>query len=142
VESQKKAFRDMAPHIKKIVLLDISEHSRGNASGMGEADLVSFRFVNKIDFATTYTNIITNNYLKAAALPIYCNSDLDAVKLAILTGIGTDLENPRIVRVKNTLMLEEFEVSAAFLEEFRDRDDMEVLGEPYFWQFNAQGDLW
>lgn len=142
VESQKARFKEIAPDIKKIVLLDISEHSHGNASGLGEADLVSYRFVNKINFADTYTNIITNNYLKAAALPIYCNSDLDAIKIAILTGIFTDLNNPRIVRIKNTLMLEEFEVSVAFIDEFKGRDDIDILSEPYDWEFNGEDNLW
>ena len=142
VISQQAAFRASAPDIKKIVLLDITEHSHGNASGMGEADLISYRFVNKIDFASTYTNIITNKYLKAAAMPIYGNSDLDVIKTAILTSIHADLENPRIVRIKNTLMLEEIEVSTAYLEEIGKRKDIDVLSEPYAWTFNSEDNLW
>ena len=142
VISQQAAFRAIAPDIKKIVLLDITEHSHGNASGMGEADLISYRFVNKIDFGSTYTNIITNKYLKAAAMPIYGNSDLDVIKTAILTSIHADLDNPRIVRIKNTLMLEEIEVSAAYLEEIGKRKDIEILSEPYEWIFNREDNLW
>ena len=142
VISQQAAFRAGAPDIKKIVLLDITDHSHGNASGMGEADLVSYRFVNKIDFGSTYTNIITNKYLKAASMPIYGNSDLDVIKTALLTSIHADLDNPKIVRIKNTLKLEEMEVSTAYLEEIGKRDDIDVISEPYEWAFNSEDNLW
>ncbi|GHV50712.1 hypothetical protein FACS1894168_2190 [Deltaproteobacteria bacterium] len=142
VLSQQAAFRAIAPDIKKIVLLDITEHSHGNASGMGEADLLSYRFVNKIDFGSTYTNIITNKYLKAAAMPIYGNSDLDVIKTAVLTSIHANWDDPKIVRIKNTLMLEEIEVSSAYLEEIRGRDDIAILSEPCQWKFNSEGNLW
>lgn len=142
VTSQQPAFRALAPAIKKIVLLDITEHSHGNAIGMGEADLVSYRFVNKLDFGSTYTNCITNKYLGAARMPIYANSDHDTIKTALITCIHSDMKNPKIVRIKNTLMLEEIEVSTAYLEEIGKRNDLAVLGEPYHWTFNAAGDLW
>ncbi len=142
VESQREKFKEIAPNIKKIVLLDISEQSHGNATGLGEADLISYRFVNKIDFATTYTNVITNNYLKAAAMPLYSNSDLDAIKIAILTGINTNYKNPKIVRIKNTSLLEEIEVSVAYIDEIKQRNDIEIINEPYNWKFNENDDLW
>ncbi len=37
------------PFIKRIVLLDISEGSHGNANGIGLADLVTDKLVSKID---------------------------------------------------------------------------------------------
>ncbi|GFI62489.1 hypothetical protein IMSAG049_01673 [Clostridiales bacterium] len=116
VISQQDKFRAIAPSIKKIVLLDITEPSHGNAVGMGEADIVSYRFANKVDFSSTFTNVITNNYLKAAALPLYGNSDLDSIKIAIKTSMVKDLSKLKVVRIKNTLDLFEFEVSSAYAD--------------------------
>ncbi|MEA4815238.1 MAG: lactate racemase domain-containing protein [Lachnospiraceae bacterium] len=135
-------FKELAPPIKKLVLLDINDVSHGNATGYGEADIISYRFVNKIDFASTYTNLITNTYLKAAAMPLYANSDLDAIKVALATSLYTDLENPKVVRMKNTLHVGEIEVSTAFLPELEKRDDIEILSEPYSWEFNGEDNLW
>jgi len=39
-------------------------------------------------------------------------------------------------------MLEEIEVSAAYLEEIGKRKDIEILSEPYEWIFNSEDNLW
>lgn len=141
VISQQEKFREIAPNIKKIVLLDITDPSHGNAVGMGEADIVSYRFANKVDFSSTFTNVITNNYLKAAALPLYGNSDLDSIKIAVKTSMVQDNDKLKIVRIKNTLDLFEFEVSEAYIKEFSNRDDIEILSEPYSWEFDTDKNL-
>ena len=141
VISQQEKFREIAPNIKKIVLLDITDPSHGNAVGMGEADIVSYRFANKVDFSSTFTNVITNNYLKAAALPLYGNSDLDSIKIAVKTSMVQDNDKLKIVRIKNTLDLFEFEVSEAYIKEFSSRDDIEILSEPYNWEFDMDKNL-
>lgn len=142
VISQQEAFRKAAPNIKKIVLLDITDYSHGLGIGMGEADILSFRFVNKLDFEQTYTNCITNNYLKSAAMPLYANSDEDAIKLAILTSMAKDKTKVKIVRVKNTITLDEIEVSVGMLDDVNNPDMFEVMSEPYNWTFNEEGNLW
>ena len=142
VISQQEAFRKAAPNIKKIVLLDITDYSHGLGIGMGEADILSYRFVNKLDFEQTYTNCITNNYLKSAAMPLYANSDEDAIKLAILTSMAKDKAKVKIVRVKNTITLDEIEVSVGMLDDVSNPDMFEVMSEPYNWTFNEEGNLW
>ena len=64
--SQEEAFRSLAPEIERIVILDITEASHGNGSGCGMADIVSYRFVNKMDFASVYTNCITAKSFRMA----------------------------------------------------------------------------
>lgn len=140
--SQEPGFRSICPQIEKIVLLDITEKAHGNAIGVGVADIISYRFANKIDFASTYTNVITAKSFRMGAMPLYGNSDEDAIKMAIAHAF---LRNPamvKIVRIKNTLMLEEIECSVGCLEEIRKHPDMEVLSTPFNWQFNEEGNLW
>ena len=142
VISQQAAFRAIAPNIRKIALLDISEKSHGLGIGMGYADIVSYRFVNKLDFSSTYTNIITNNYLQGAAMPVYANSDLEAIKICILTSMVKDKSKVKIVRIKNTLSLFEVEVSEAYTELVNSNDNLEIVSVPYYWQFNQSDVLW
>ena len=49
------------------------------------ADIVSYRFVNKMDFASVYTNCITAKSFRMALLPLYGNSDKDAIEMAMAT---------------------------------------------------------
>jgi len=50
----------VAPPITRVALLDITEESHGNATGMGVADMITMRMFNKIDLGDTYTNTITS----------------------------------------------------------------------------------
>lgn len=140
--SQGEGFRAIAPDIEKIVLLDITEKAHGNATGAGIADIISYRFANKIDFAATYTNIITAKSFLMGAMPLYSNSDKDAICMAVAHAFLRDPNNAKIVRIKNTLMLEEIECSVGCLEEIAKHDDMEVISEPYSWEFNEEDNLW
>ncbi len=143
VRSQMQAFRDMAPDIRKIVLLDINKESHGLGIGLGNADLISFRFVNKLDFAATYTNAVTNNYLQAAAsMPMYANSDSDAIKIAIITSMTPDKKHPKVVRIKNTVELSEIEISEACLPQIEGKSDIRVVSEGYKWELTPEGNLW
>jgi len=140
--SQGPGFRAIAPDIEKIVVLDITEKAHGNATGAGMADIVSYRFVNKMDFASTYTNVITAKSFLMGAMPLYSNSDEDAIKMAIAHSFLRDPAQAKIVRIRNTLMLEEIECSVGCLDEIEKRDDMEVISAPYNWIFNDEGNLW
>ncbi len=140
--SQMEGFRSITPDIEKVVLLDITEKAHGNATGAGVADIISYRFANKIDFASTYTNVITAKSFLMGAMPLYGNSDEDAIKMAIAHAFLRDTSAAKIVRIKNTLMLEEIECSVGCLEEIALHDDMEVISEPYSWVFNEEGNLW
>lgn len=140
--SQGPGFQKICPDIEKIVLLDITEKAHGNATGAGVADIISYRFANKIDFASTYTNIITAKSFRMGAMPLYSNSDEDAIKMAVAHAFLRNPANAKIVRIKNTLMLEEIECSVGCLDEIAKHPDMEVISDPYPWTFNDEGNLW
>lgn len=135
-------FKENAPSIKRIALLDLTEQSHGLAATIGMADLISRRLANKIDFEKTYINLFTSKICTGAAMPPYGNSDEDTIKLGILTGVHTSRTDARVVRIKNTLCLDEIEVSTAFLDEMRDDPNIELLSAPYELQFNTERNLW
>lgn len=140
--SQEAAFRALAPDIEKIVLLDITQAAHGNAAGAGVADIISYRFANKIDFASTYTNIITAKSFRMGAMPLYANSDKDAIEMAMAHSFLPIPNNAKIVRIKNTLALENIECSVSCIDEIKQHDDMEICSAPYTWQFNDEDNLW
>ena len=118
------------PRIEKIVVLDLSDQTHGNATGIGLADVITRRLLKRIDFAVTYSNVITSAYLDGALLPIPMKTELDAICLAIKTVPRVKSEDVRLVRIRDTLSLSEIEVSVALLAEVQAHANLEILGEP------------
>jgi hypothetical protein len=66
-------------------------------------------------------------------------NDRAAIQLCLRTCHHIDKNNPRIIRIKNTLALSEFEISEALLPELK--ENMQVLTDPYSLPFNDAGNL-
>jgi len=128
------------PKILWIVALDITEESYGNATGLGNADFTTRRLVDKIDMKATLINCITACAPWGARIPATYESDREAIETA-LDCIGlTPPARARVVRIKNTLMLGELEVSEAFAAEVDKRRDLTALGTVSL-DFDADGRL-
>ena len=128
------------PKILWIVALDITEESYGNATGLGNADFTTRRLVDKIDMKATLINCITACAPWGARIPATYETDREAIETA-LDCIGlTPPERARVVRVKNTLMLGELDVSEAFAAEVARRGDLTVVGDAAL-GFDASGRL-
>jgi len=129
------------PKILWIVALDLTGESYGNAMGIGNADFTTRRLVDKIDMKPTLINCITACCPNAAKVPATYDTDREAVETA-LSCIGlTPPEKARVIRIKNTLMLGEIEVSEALLPEVAKRGDLTVLGDPAELRFDVAGVL-
>jgi uncharacterized protein (DUF362 family) len=132
------------PHptnVKRIFVRDLTENSNGNANGIGLVDITTQRLVNKIDYQATYMNAITGISLEKAAVPMHFVTDQRAIEVA-LGSIGlTPSEESRIVRIKNTLHLDELEVSEIYAQEVRQRSDLEILAGPNPVIFDGDGNL-
>lgn len=130
---------DTGPDIGRIVVLDLSPGSHGNANGVGLADIVTQRLVAKIDLAATYLNTLTATFVERAKIPIALESDRDAIEAALRT-LGAPAA-PRIIRIKNTLELERILVSPVVAAEMADRPEIQVAGGPRPWPFDDRGNL-
>ena len=132
------------PHptqIKRIFIRDFTKNAGGNAIGLGLADLTTKRLVDKINYAVTYMNCVTAISLEKGAVPMYFETDQQAMEVG-LGSIGLiPPEEAKIVRIKNTLLLDEVEVSAVYQSEFTKRPALEVLAGPHAMEFDAQGNL-
>jgi hypothetical protein len=127
------------PKILWIVTLDLTEESYGNAVGIGNADFTTRRLVEKIDMKPTLINAITACAPGGAKVPATYDTDREAVETA-LSCIGlTPPDKARVIRIKNTLMLGEIEVSEAYAAEVAKRPDLTPIGDASPLPFDAAG---
>jgi hypothetical protein len=129
------------PRILRIYVRDLHDDSYGNATGVGLADFVSRRLVNKIDPTATYINCLTGLSPESARIPITLDTDREAVQAALGTIGLVKPEEARVVRIQNTLLLEELDVSEALLPEVKQRDSLEILWGPKGLAFDHNGGL-
>jgi hypothetical protein len=104
------------PAISTIVVLGLTPETHGNANGIGLADLTTRRLVDSIDFKSTYTNVLTTRLWSAGRLPVILETDREAVEVAVGDMSPNEI---RLVRIQDTLHLEELAISEALLPEAR-----------------------
>ena len=124
-----------------LVVLDLTAESHGNANGLGCANVTTRRLFDKLNMEATYPNAITSTALWAVKIPIVAGSDREAIQIAVKASTGVDREKVRIIRIKNTLNIEEIWVSETLLDAVKDCGQVEVLGEPEPWEFDESGNL-
>lgn len=125
----------------RLVALDLTDRSHGNAIGVGNAHFTTRRLFDKIDRASTYANVITATIVESARIPLIMESDSLAIKGAVKTCKVTNLEKVRIVRIPNTLHLSEIYISENMLAEAEQHPDVAVAGTPAPWMFDGNGNL-
>lgn len=129
------------PRIKRIILLDLTKETDGNALGIGLVDLITKKVYEKIDLNATYANTITTTFLDRARIPIVCNTEEEAFNIAMKTIWNLPGKKPRIIIIRNTLKLDELYVSENIWEEIRDRANISSLGDWEKLGFDIHGNL-
>ncbi|MFH2121368.1 MAG: lactate racemase domain-containing protein [Pseudomonadota bacterium] len=126
---------------RRVFVRELTPFSGGNATGIGIADLTTTRLVDKIDRLSTYMNCITGISLEKAAIPMHFETDRECIRVALGSVGLIPPERSRIVRIKNTLQLEEVDVSEIYKEEILNRPDLEILEGPHSLPFDARENL-
>jgi len=129
------------PAITKIVMLDLTEPTHGNATGVGMADVVTMKLLNQIDFGATYANVIAATYLDGAAIPLVMNNSKEAIALAIKSVPRVKPLDCKVIWIRNTLELTLIAISEALLDQVRGDKRFDILGEPEPFRFDAAGEL-
>lgn len=127
---------------QRICVLGLTEESHHSGVGMGMADAAPKRLLEQIDLEVTYPNAITSTVLEPVKIPPIMENDREAIQLCIRTANEIDKENPRIIRIANTLELEHIMVSEAMLEEVENNPSLSVMGEVSELEFDEKGNLW
>ncbi|MBQ1407689.1 MAG: DUF2088 domain-containing protein [Eubacterium sp.] len=126
---------------KRLMVLDLSEESHGNACGVGMADVTTRRLYDKFDMEATYPNCITNTVVEGMRIPVVMESDKLALQCCIRTAVQIDNDAPRIIRIPDTLHLSDIWISEALLPEALANPNIDVLGEPEEMVFDENGNL-
>jgi len=132
------------PHpaeVKRLFVRDLTDRSKGNATGIGLADITTQKLVDKIDYAATYKNCITGISLEKAAVPMHFGNDRGAIEVALGCIGAIPAAKSKIVRIKNTLRLDSAEVSEAYAAMIQQKPDLEILSGPDAMEFNGDNNL-
>lgn len=124
-----------------VVVLDLTDETHGNSTGLGMADVTTDRAFNKMNPDVTYPNGLTSLILNVLRVPMHVRSDELAIKAAAKACTDGDRDHLRIVRILDTLHLGEIWISEAMLSDARGRDDIDILSEPASFAFDTQGNL-
>ena len=66
-----------------------------------------------------YPNCITSTVLASARIPCVVANDIEAVQICLLTANRIDRENPRVIRIHNSLHIGEIMLSEAYYEDVK-----------------------
>ena len=131
----------MQPHISRIFVRDLTPATHGNAIGIGLADFTTTRLVNAINRDYMYTNVLTSLGLAAAKIPMYFDTDGEAISHAIHSLAFTATKDLKIVRIKNTLCLDHILVSERLAAAADTAVSIEISKHPQGLDFDAHGNL-
>ena len=117
------------PRIQRIVVEALTRAAHGNACGIGLADFILRSCRDQLDLSATFTNSISSGNPEAGRIPVCVESVREGVLASLMTCVGADWSNPKIVFIKNTLDLGEIWVSDALVEEAENHPKMKVCPE-------------
>jgi hypothetical protein len=109
----------LAPQVTNVVALALSQASAGNAIGLGLADFVPAHLLAQVDLVSTYANALTAGQqgVQRAQIPIVLATDRDAIEAALLTASLAKTQEARVIRIQDTLSLNDLMVSESLLRE-------------------------
>ncbi|HEY7308539.1 MAG TPA: hypothetical protein VH643_04155 [Gemmataceae bacterium] len=146
VVGRKRAFRTQPspegiPEMRLIYVRGLTDKTHGNAAGIGLADFTSTRLVQQMNYRATTINCLTAGYPEGAFLPVHFAADREVMDAALAI-IGTRTpQEARILRIQNTMHLDEMEVSEPCLAEPDRQTDFAPIGRPRPLEFDAAGNL-
>lgn len=127
------------PHTNRLVVLRLTPQSEGNAVGIGHADITTQALVDAIDRRASYLNAFTTGFVERVAIPMYMPTEHEAISAALRT-CGVAPAAARVVRIKNTLQLEDVWLSENVLAVALG-NGCEALGAPQPLAYDGNGRL-
>jgi hypothetical protein len=125
----------------RMAVLDLTAASHGNAVALGLADVITRRLFDKIDYEHTYANVLTSTVTRSGMIPLIMENDRLAIRAAVKTCNAQDMGRVRMVRIRDTLHLEEIFFSECLLDEARGNPRLSIPGPPEDIAFDADGNL-
>jgi hypothetical protein len=94
-----------------------------------------------MDYRATVINSLTAGYPEAAHLPVYFDTDHEVLDAALAIIGMRPPEMARVLRIRNTLCLEEVEAAEACLDDKEGAANWTVVGPSKALAFDAEGNL-
>src|SRR5579871_2900425 len=129
------------PRIERVFVRDLSSHSYGNAVGLGMADVVHERLLEKIDWNATRINSLTASTPTAIRTPIHFSSDRECLEKIALTVGRVDSKDVTYGWFKNSLKLGYMRLSDNLQEEILKNPALEIVGPAEPMEFDPAGNL-
>jgi hypothetical protein len=129
------------PEMRHIFVRGLSAHTHGNATGIGLADFTTTSLVRAMNYRATCINCLTAGYPDGANIPVHFDTDREVLDAALAIAGTRRPEEARVMRIRNTLCLEEMEVSEACLGEPTRQTEFVSLGRAREMTFDGQGNL-
>ena len=93
------------PKFERIFVRDLSELTYNSGIGLGMADVVTDRLVNRIDWEPTWINSLTANTPSAIRTPIHFPTDRECLERIAPTVGKIDLDEVTYIWIRNTMEL-------------------------------------
>ncbi len=127
---------------EKVVILDITDETHGNAQGIGLAEVTTRRLVNRMKLEMTYPTGVTNTFLHLMKIPMIMDNDREALQLALMCcPEAEDHDHMKMIRIPNTAHIGEIEISEGLLPQAKANPNIEILTDLYDLPFDEEGNL-
>ena len=130
-----------APRIERIFVRGLSDLSYGNGVGLGMADVVSDRLLEKIDWNPTRINSLTASTPAAIRTPVHFATDRECIERIAPTVGRIDLKDVTYGWIRNSLELGLVALSENLRQQIERDPNLEILGESRPMEFDAHGNL-
>ncbi len=129
--------------VQRRCFLNLSPESRGNALGCGLASAITKKIFDEMDFDKVYPNCITSTVLKSGMIPCVVANDREAIQLCIRTCNKIQMENARVIRIANSLHIDQVMLSENYYEDVKAGrwPGLEAISEPKDVEFDGSGNL-
>jgi len=129
------------PRFQRIFVRGLSDLSYGNGVGLGMADVVSDRLLERIDWNPTRINSLTASTPAAIRTPVHFATDRECLERIAPTVGKHDLSEVTYGWLRNSLELGTIAMSENLRGEIAKNPALEILGDARPMEFDAQGNL-
>ncbi|MST00354.1 MAG: DUF2088 domain-containing protein [Pedosphaera sp.] len=135
------ALLQQSPVVRRIFVRGLTPETHGNAIGIGMADATTARLVAAMDSKSTYINSLTSLTPQCAKIPVYFETDREAIARLLETLATGEPTQAKVIRITDTLSLSHVEVSESYLSELTGRSELNALIAPAEMAFDSAGNL-
>jgi hypothetical protein len=132
---------DTAPRIERIFVRGLSEHTYGNAIGVGLADVIHDRVIGAIDWNPTYINSLTAVTPARARTPAHFPTDRECIARIWPTTGRLDERDVTFAWVANSMELGNLRLSENLRGEIECNSMLRITGEAEEFEFDEWGNL-